>query len=100
MTQREDWQERYAHKRTTLERAIDRIPRGKRIFIGSGAAVPTGLVDALPAAHERFADNTIVHLLTLGPAPYTDPRYEGQFRHNAFFIGPNVREAVHEGRAD
>jgi len=95
-----DWQERYATKRLTAADAVSRVPRGKNIFIGSGAAEPVKLVEELVAQSLRFADNTILHILTLGPAPYVKPEYVDRFRHNAFFIGPNVREAVHEGRAD
>ncbi|HVZ31931.1 MAG TPA: GNAT family N-acetyltransferase, partial [Polyangiaceae bacterium] len=39
-------------------------------------------------------------LLTLGPAPYVAAELASRFRHSAFFIGPNVRQAVQEGRAD
>jgi acyl-CoA hydrolase len=95
-----EWQERYAEKRMSAKDAIERIPRGKNIFIGSGAAEPVKLVEELVAQSYHFADNTIVHIMTLGPAPYVKPEHEDRFRHNAFFIGPNVREAVHEGRAD
>ena len=69
-------------------------------MIGSGAAEPTQLVDALVRDGEHLADNEIVHLLTLGPAPYVRPEFSARFRHAAFFIGPNVRGAVQEGRAD
>jgi acyl-CoA hydrolase/GNAT superfamily N-acetyltransferase len=41
-----------------------------------------------------------VHLLTLGEAPYVEPRFRHRFRHVAFFVGENVRQAVSEGRAD
>jgi acyl-CoA hydrolase len=44
--------------------------------------------------------NEVVHLMTLGSAPYVQPGLEGRFRHTAFFIGANVRPAVQEGRAD
>src|SRR5687768_4920698 len=95
-----EWQKTFESKRTTLQGAISLIPKGKHVFIGSGAAEPTGLVEQMVADENRFADNTIVHLMTLGPAPYVEERYAGRFRHNAVFIGANVRTAVHEGRAD
>jgi acyl-CoA hydrolase/GNAT superfamily N-acetyltransferase len=95
-----NWQARYASKILTAQGAIRRIQAGQRIFIGSGAAEPVSLVEALVAHGEHLADNDVVHLLTLGAAPYTRPELSGRFRHAAFFIGPNVREAVQDGRAD
>lgn len=95
-----DWRTTYADKLCSPMEAIRAIRPGRRILIGSGAAEPVALVEALVTHGEHLSDNEIVHLLTLGPAPYTDKKYSGRFRHAAFFIGPNVREAVHEGRAD
>jgi acyl-CoA hydrolase len=42
----------------------------------------------------------IVHMMTMGCAPYVAPEMAGHFRHNAVFIGSNVREAINDGRAD
>src|SRR3989338_2714967 len=80
--------------------AIRNIKKGQRILVGSGCAEPQHLVTALASNAVHFHDNEIVHLLTLGIAPYTDPKYSHAFRHNAFFIGRNVREAVSQGNAD
>ena len=98
MTER--WQERYAEKLCSAAHAITQIGPGRRIFIGSGAAEPGLLVDALVRDSARFSDNDVVHILTLGPAPYVAPEMAGHFRHTAFFIGANVRDAVQSGRAD
>jgi acyl-CoA hydrolase/GNAT superfamily N-acetyltransferase len=95
-----DWQEVHAAKRATADEAVRRIPAGRPILVASGAAEPLGLVEALGRQAAHFADNTVVHLMTLGPAPYVDPQLGDHFRHNAFFIGSNVRDAVHAGRAD
>ncbi len=95
-----DWRERYAHLLATPAEAIRRIGPGRRIFIGSGAAEPAALVEALVSDGQHLLDNEIVHILTLGPAPYVAPDMASRFRHKAFFIGPNVREAVQAGRAD
>lgn len=84
---------------TTPAEAIARIRPGQRIFIGSGAAEPVSLVEALVDG-EHLRDNEVVHLLTLGPAPYVKPELAGRFRHTAFFIGENTRAAVNDGRAD
>jgi len=87
-------------KRVDADTAIQQIKKGKRILIGSGGAEPQHLVAALTRNAPRFRDNEIVHLLTLGIAPYADPVYSQAFRHNAFFIGHNVRQAVLDGHAD
>ncbi len=94
------WIARYARKITTAAAAMSRIERGRRLFIGSGCAKPATLVDALADHAGHLADNPVIHILTLGTAPYVDPRYTESFRHNAFFVGPNVRAAISEGRAD
>ena len=95
----QDWQQRYRDKIRTAEQAVGCVADGHRVFVGSGAAVPQTLVEAL-SANQQLSDVEIVHILTLSPAPYTDPRCGGSFRHNAYFIGPNVRHAVAQGRAD
>ena len=95
-----DWQQRYADKVRTPEEAVRAIPSGGRVLIGSGAAEPERLVHAMVEHGTHLSDVEVVHLLTLGAAPYVRPGLEHRFRHTAFFIGPNVREAVHEGRAD
>ena len=38
--------------------------------------------------------------MTAGRAAYIAPEFEGHFRHNAMFMGANVRQAINEGRAD
>jgi acyl-CoA hydrolase len=95
-----DWQERYAAKIATAEQAVRLIPPRKRILIGSGAAEPGGLVEAMVTHGTHLEGNEVVHLMTLGSAPYVQPGLERHFRHTAFFIGANVRPAVQEGRAD
>nr|WP_305849537.1 hypothetical protein [Pyxidicoccus parkwaysis] len=100
MHEQHDWRQRYADKVVTAEEAIRGILPGRRILVGSGAAEPVTLVRAMVEKGEHLADNEVVHLLTLGPAPYVEPAQARRFRHTAFFIGANVRQAVQEGRAD
>src|SRR3990172_5093936 len=94
------WTERYEEKVRTAEEAIARVQSGEQIFIGSGAAEPQRLVEALVRRAEHVFGAEIVHIMTLGIAPYAEAKWGENFRHNALSIGPNVRDAVAEGRAD
>jgi acyl-CoA hydrolase/RimJ/RimL family protein N-acetyltransferase len=95
-----DWTTRYKDKIRTPANAVAGIRRGDKVFVGSGAAEPQQLVQALIKSAGRLADTRIMHIMTLGVAPYTEEKFTDQFRHNAFFIGANTRQAVNEGRAD
>ena len=95
------WLDQIDQKRiVSPDEAVAVIQKGQRVFISSGCAVPQSLVAALARRGPELADNPVIHLMTLGVAPYAEPGLSHQFRHNAFFIGPNVRGAVAEGRAD
>lgn len=98
--QADDWRARCGDKLVSPGEAIRLLRPGRRFLIGSGAAEPGVLVEALVRHGAHLVDNEIVHILTLGEAPYAAEGLERQFRHLAFFIGPNVRKAVQEGRAD
>jgi len=93
------WIHRYKDKVRTAKEAISTVRHGNRVFIGSGAGEPQSLVEAL-SAREDLSDTELIHIMTLGVAPYAEPKFGNKFRHNAFFIGNNVREAVAECRGD
>eukprot|EP00041_Stephanoeca_diplocostata_P021676 m.508734 g.508734 ORF g.508734 m.508734 type:complete len:684 (+) comp21885_c0_seq1:171-2222(+) len=78
------------------------VRSGARVLIGSGAAEPQHLVEelCLHASTKNLSDIQLVHLMTLGTAPYANEATSSHVRHNAFFIGANVRNAVRSGMAD
>ena len=80
--------------------AVARIESGQRVYVHEASMVPVELVQALVGHAPQLADVEVVHLHTNGPAPYVAEGLEGHLRHNALFVGPNVRGAVQEGRAD
>src|SRR5437667_9229025 len=82
------------------EEALAGLRSGMRVFIGSGCATPQKLIAALAARGPEVFDVEIIHILTFGEAPYAKQELMANFRHNAFFIGPNVRDAVNDGVAD
>ena len=87
-------------KQCSAASAVAMIGDGMRVFVGSGAAVPFTLIEAFCARALELHDIEICQLLALGAAPYAAPEFADHVRHNAFFIGVNVREAVTSGRAD
>ncbi|MFW6196266.1 MAG: GNAT family N-acetyltransferase [Thermoplasmatota archaeon] len=82
------------------KKALKNIGRGSRIFVGSGASEPQYVVQELTDLASQFYDTEIFHIQTLGVAPYTEEKFEDRFRHNAFFVDDNTRDAVATGRAD
>jgi acyl-CoA hydrolase/GNAT superfamily N-acetyltransferase len=80
------------------------IRRGDHIFVSSGCGEPQYLVQALirylESHPKAFFDAEIIHIYSLGLAPYTGSKYKANFRHNSFFIGNSTRESINAGMAD
>jgi acyl-CoA hydrolase len=94
------WLDAYRSKIMSAADALRCVQSGMRVYIHPGCAEPEVLVEALIERAPHVRDVEIVHLLTLGRADYVAPEMAGHFRHNAMFIGGNVRAAVNDGRAD
>jgi len=90
----------YKKKLTSADEALRRVKSGMRVYIQPGCAEPETLVEALLRRGPEVHDVEIVHMMTFGCAPYVAPEMAGHFRHNAMFIGGNVRDAINDGRAD
>jgi acyl-CoA hydrolase/GNAT superfamily N-acetyltransferase len=76
------------------------ISRGKTVFIGTAAGEPQTLVKELAAHAGDMADNEVIQALSLFLSPISEDNVKSNFRFNALFVGPEVREAVRTGRAD
>ena len=90
----------YRSRIATADEAVAVVKSGQRVYIHNGCAEPIELVKALTRRGPFLHDVEVLHMATMGIADYSLPEYEGHFRHNALFIGGNVRTAVQEGRAD
>ncbi|MFZ2488582.1 MAG: acetyl-CoA hydrolase/transferase C-terminal domain-containing protein [Anaerolineae bacterium] len=95
-----DFSRLYQNKVVSAEQAVRQIKSASRVYLGGGAGVPVQLMTALTQRAEELRNVEIVHILTFADAPYAAPELQASFRHNALFIGGNVRKAVSEGRAD
>ncbi len=86
----------------TPEEAVSHIRSHGHIHLSSVASAPQILIQALcrRADAGEIEDLHFHHFHTEGPAPYSEPRYEGIFFEQGFFVGPNVRPNVNSGYAD
>ena len=94
------WIDQYRNKLVTAREAVACVESGMRVYIHPGCAEPEALVEALMGRAPHVKDVELMHLLTSGTSPYCAPEMAPHFRHNALFVGGNVREAVNDGRAD
>ncbi|MBI4493127.1 MAG: acetyl-CoA hydrolase/transferase family protein [Chloroflexi bacterium] len=96
----------YGPRPTTAPRTVSPaeaaavVQSGQRVFVQGGCATPVALVEALAARGQELSGVEVVHIHTEGPAHHVAPELTCHLRHRAFFIGPNVRAAISEGRAD
>jgi acyl-CoA hydrolase/GNAT superfamily N-acetyltransferase len=100
-----DIKEKWPGKFRDLERFIfQEIRPGNRIFVGTGCGEPQHLVRSLlefvKEKPKAFLDAELINIVTLGVAPYTDEKFQSNFRLNSFFIGDHTRNAVNRGEAD
>ena len=94
----------YPEKFVSEDRIFRNIHPGDRIFISSGCGEPQYLIQALiryvESEPKAFFDTEVVHVYSLGLAPYTDEKFKQNFRHTSFFIGSNTRDSINRGAAD
>ncbi len=94
------WIDQYRSKLMNASEAVSCVESNMRVYIHPGCAEPEALVQGLMARAPHVRNVEVVHLLTFGTSPYCAPEMAESFRHNALFVGGNVRQAVNEGRAD
>lgn len=85
---------------TSAADAVKEVRSGQRVYIGGGCGVPVVLAGELARRAPELRDVEIIHILTAGTSAWVTPEASSAFRVNSLFIGPNVRDAVQEGRAD
>jgi acyl-CoA hydrolase/GNAT superfamily N-acetyltransferase len=100
----EETKKQYPQKFASEEEIFGHIHRGDRIFISTACGEPQYLVQALirfvESNPKAFYDAEVLHVWTMGVAPYTEEKFKNNFRYNSFFVGNNSREAVNRGLAD
>lgn len=95
-----DWKEKYGYLVKTPKEAMKMVSPGDSIFIGTGCGQPQYLVNCLIEYGDHIYDAHIIHLLTMGSAPYAREQFREKFKMNSFFIAENVRGAFEQGIGD
>jgi len=95
-----NWTSQYQSRVVSPQEAVRAIQSGNRVFLTGNVSVPQKVLAALVEYAPNLQDVEICQALTVGPADYVKPEMQGHLRVNTMFISANVRQAVHEGRAD
>ncbi len=78
--------EEYTDKFVSEDLIFRNIHRGDRIFIGTGCGEPQYLVDALTKYVQEHPtavfDAEVMHVWSLGIAPYANTKFHKNFRQN------------------
>jgi len=72
------WEADYTKKAQTADEALSHVKSGMRVYIQPGCAEPEALVEALMRRGPQVRDVEIVHMMTMGAAPYVAPEMAGQ----------------------
>ena len=100
----EEFRKIHPEKFASEDEIFSHIHAGDRIFIGTGCGEPQYLVLALVnyvKSHPKaFFDAELIHVWTLGVAPYNDEKLQENFRLDSFFVGDSTRNSVNRGAAD
>jgi acyl-CoA hydrolase len=94
------WQDEYQKKLMSADEALRAVESDMRVYVHANAAFPRVLLEALTRRAGQVRNVEVVHLLGLGDAYYNQPQFAESFRHNALFIGPNMRQSIQDGNAD
>lgn len=100
----ESWRKAYPEKFAPDGDIFKKIHRGDSIFIGSACAEPQqlvhGLIKYVQSNPKSFFDAEVLHIMSMGVAPYASDKFKQNFRLNSFFIGDSTRSAVNRGSGD
>lgn len=89
-------------KFVSADEVVSAVNSHDHIHISSAGHVPQILIEALcrRADAGELEDIHFHHSYTEGPTMYSDPKYQGVFFDQAFFVGPTVRPNVNLVVAD
>jgi acyl-CoA hydrolase/GNAT superfamily N-acetyltransferase len=95
-----DWQQQYASKVLNAERAVSKIKRGSRVFIGTGCGEPQQLIRAM-VSDQNLQDIMVYQMMSYTLSQFIeDASFRKRFSLKLFFISRSMRKAAFEGFID
>ena len=91
------WQTEYRKKLMTADAAVRAVESDMRVYVHANAAFPQVLLEALARRSGQLRNVEVIHLLGIRRSLLQRPEFAESFRHNALFIGANMRQAVRGG---
>lgn len=92
-----DLEARYPEQVVSAAKALGSIRPGRRLFIGTGCAMPQYLVQELMNRACTRVETELLHILTLGNAPFTNHDWNPHYTINSLLMSENVRGAIRKG---
>ena len=86
-------------KRVSMDEAMQSISSGMRVWVQGMANTPHGLLAEFAKRCHNLTDVSLFHLHLEGPTPWVTESLRHRVRDISLFIGPNLRQAVNDGRA-
>jgi len=93
----QEWAARYPAQWPDPGEALQQIRPGRRLFIGTGCAMPQYLVREMVGRACTRVETGLLHILTLGPTPFTETAWNPHYTINSLLMTDNVREAIRKG---
>jgi len=101
MTKANEPRGEYQRKLTDATSAVSEfVSSGSHVVLGHCAGVPLELTRALQNQSARLTGVDIFHMVPLHDCSYTDPVFDGCFRHSTTFVGRSTEIAINTDRAD
>lgn len=83
-----------------LRRALGLVRNGHRVFLSSGPAEPTYLIEGLLERYRQLWGVEILHVHAHDQLHFVDARYADHFRYNTFGVSTTGAEALGHAEAD
>ena len=89
-----NWQEQFKDRVGTAPRPCSTSSPATASSSAPAAASRSTWCGRLVEHSTHIYDAHVIHLLTMGAAPYADEKFREKFKMNTFFIAENVRDAL------